>query len=84
MGVYVKVSPSGRISLPAAMRKRLGLDKGGNVLIEETEEGLMILTTAQAIARVQKWTRELIGDRPGFSVDDFIADKRREAAREDE
>lgn len=54
MGIHVKVSPSGRISLPAPMRKRLGLSKGGNVVIEETEDGLVIRTTAQAIAHVQK------------------------------
>lgn len=84
MTFHTKVSPSGRISLPASMRKRLGLGKGGNVVIEETENGILIRTTAQAVADVQAWARELIGDRPGFSVDDFIAEKRREAARENE
>lgn len=82
MSIHAKVSPSGRISLPAALRKRMGLDKGGKVVIEETEDGIVIRTTAQALARVQKWAREVIGDQPGFSVDDFIAEKRREAAKE--
>lgn len=84
MGIHTKVSPSGRLSLPASMRKRLGLAKGGDVVIEETDDGLVIRSKAQVIANVQAWTRKVLGDGPGNSVDDFIAEKRREAARENE
>lgn len=84
MGVHVKLSSNGRISLPAAMRKRLGLVDGANVVIQEMDDGLLIQSTEQAVDRVRRWTRDVLGDRPGTSVDDFLAEKRREAVREDE
>jgi AbrB family looped-hinge helix DNA binding protein len=48
--VQVTITPNGRMSLPAVIRKRLGLAGGGALLIEETEDGLILRTPAQAIA----------------------------------
>ena len=38
MSYQVKITPSGRLSLPAELRKRLGLSDGGTLLVEETED----------------------------------------------
>ena len=43
----VRVQEKGQVTLPAAVRKRLGLKKGDLVAIEETREGVLI--TPQAI-----------------------------------
>jgi AbrB family looped-hinge helix DNA binding protein len=38
----VKIGPNGALVIPAEMRRRLGLDEGDLVLIEETTDGLAI------------------------------------------
>ena len=80
--IQVNITPNGRMSLPAEVRKRLGLSGGGSVLIEETEDGVILRTVAQAVSHAQTISRQLIGGKSGASVDDFIAARRGEAARE--
>lgn len=76
MTIHVKVAANGRMVLPVATRRRLGLAKGGAVLIEETEDGLVLRTTEQAIARAQAFTQKLLEGRTDASVDDFLAERR--------
>jgi bifunctional DNA-binding transcriptional regulator/antitoxin component of YhaV-PrlF toxin-antitoxin module len=64
------------------MRKRYGLAEGGDVVIEDTGDGLVIRTLPQAIAHAQALTRKLLAGQPDASVDDFLAERRAEAARE--
>ena len=45
--------PNGRVVLPADVRKRLGLAEGGDLLMEETPDGLVLRTVAQAVAHAQ-------------------------------
>ncbi|WP_235981540.1 AbrB/MazE/SpoVT family DNA-binding domain-containing protein [Novosphingobium aerophilum] len=40
MTVQVTITPNGRMSLPADIRKRLGLAAGGALLVEETDDGV--------------------------------------------
>ena len=69
----------GRLSLPAAIRKRHGLAQGGEVLVEDTGDAIVLRTLDQAVARAQAMSRRLVAGRPGASVDDFLAERRREA-----
>lgn len=62
--------------LPAATRRRLGLTKGGALLVEETPDGVVLRTTEQAIARAQAFTQKLLEGRTDASVDDFLAERR--------
>lgn len=80
---HCQVSKSGRLSLPAPFRKALGLEQGGRVVVELDEEEIRILTQQQAVKRAQALSKRLLGNKPGTSVDDFIAERRREAAREE-
>lgn len=64
------------MSLPADIRKRLGLSGGGAVFIEETEDGIVLRTAAQAVARAQAIARQFAGSNPDASVDAFIASRR--------
>lgn len=82
MGIHVRVTPSGRVSIPADMRRALGLAKGGTVIFEQGEFGLTISTPEQRVEQAQAMVREIMKGKPRFTVDDFIAVKRAEAARE--
>lgn len=77
-----RVSESGRVSLPAEFRKAVGLEHGGNVVIELEGRGIRIRTVEEVVNQAQALTRQLIGGKPGSSVDDFIAERRREAEKE--
>ncbi len=80
--IYAKVSESGRISLPAELRKAVGLERGGDVIVELDGHDLRIRTVDEVIDRAQEMTRRLLSGKPEGSVDAFLAHRRREARRE--
>lgn len=82
MSAKAKITPAGRLSLPADIRKRHGLGKGGEVLIDDRGTEIVIRTISQAVARSQEISRKLLAGIEGASVDDFLADRRREAEAE--
>ena len=77
-----KVMPDGRLSLPAELRKKHGLAEGGEVILEDIGDAIVLRTLAQVVARAQAHSRELAAGQSGASVDDFLADRAREAEGE--
>ena len=79
--VRLKVGQDGRLLVPADLRDRTGIERGGSVIAEVRDGALVIepagawLDRAQAIAR--KYDRG-----QGSPVDELIAERRAEAARE--
>ena len=79
---YTKISPSGRLSLPAGFRKSLGIERGGDVVVELVEREIRIRTIDEVIAQAQALSRRLLSNKPEASVAAFLAERRREAERE--
>ena len=77
-----KVMPDGRMSLPAELRRRHGLGDGGEVIVEDVGDAIVLRTLNQVVARAQALSRKLVDDKPGASVDDFLADRARQAEAE--
>ena len=77
-----RVSGSGRLSLPAEFRKAVGLDRGGEVVIELDGAEIRIRTVDEVVARAQALTHALLRDKPAGTVAAFIAERRRDAERE--
>jgi AbrB family looped-hinge helix DNA binding protein len=77
-----KVMPDGRVSLPADLRKKYGLAHGGEVIVEDIGDGIVLRTLDQVVARAQALSRKLLAGKGGASVDDFLADRAREAEAE--
>jgi antitoxin PrlF len=77
----VRVTESGRISIPADMRRAMGLEKGGYVQLKLDDDGLHLETPHQFVKRIQKMARETGWAKTG-TVDEFIAERRKEAKRE--
>ena len=75
MGVEVRVMENGRMVLPAAIRKRLGLEKGGTVIVEVGDEEVTLRSVEQVLDKV-KAAFAKYADLPGTSVDDFLANRR--------
>jgi AbrB family looped-hinge helix DNA binding protein len=78
MTVQVNITPNGRMSLPASIRKRLGLEGGGAVLLEETEDGVVLRTVQQAVARAQAIAKKYAA-HPDASVDAFLGTRQTES-----
>lgn len=67
------------MSIPADIRKRLGLSGGGAVYLDEAEDGVVLRTAAQAVARAQALAKRYTGGNPDASVDAFLARRRDES-----
>jgi len=79
MTVQITIAANGRLSLPADIRKRLGLSGGGALVVEETPDGLILRTLAQSIAHAQALARQYTAGKPEASVDAFLAGRRAES-----
>ncbi len=77
----VRVTESGRISIPADMRRAMGLEKGGYVQLKLDDDGLHLETPHQFVKRIQKMASETGWAKAG-TVDEFIVERRKEAKRE--
>jgi AbrB family looped-hinge helix DNA binding protein len=80
--IFARVSASGRLSLPAKFRKAVGLERGGEVVIELDDREIRIRTIDEVVGRAQALTRRLLGGKADASLDAFLAERRREAERE--
>jgi AbrB family looped-hinge helix DNA binding protein len=79
-----KIAEGGRVVIPAAFRKELGLRPGDELIMRIEEGGIRLETYAQGLRRVQAMVAKYI-PRDGRSlVDELIAERRAEAAREDQ
>ncbi len=72
-----KVTPDGRLSLPAELRRKHGFAPGGYVFVEDTGDAIVLRTLDQVVARAQALSRHLVAGQSGASVDDFLANRRR-------
>lgn len=76
-----RVDPNGRVVIPAAYRRALGLQPGSEVIVLLDGSELRLVPIAQAIRRAQEIVRRHVP--PGRSLaDELIAERRAEAARE--
>jgi AbrB family looped-hinge helix DNA binding protein len=82
MNIRATISASGRLSLPADIRKRYGLASGGQVIVVDAGDCIVLKTVDQVINEAQARARTLLGAHSTASVDDFLADKRAQAERE--
>lgn len=83
MAVQVKIAANGRVCIPADVRARLGVKDGDTLTLDETEDGLVLRTTSQAVRYARSIFREMLKDHPNAGVDDFLAEKRREVKRQE-
>lgn len=81
MGIEIIVSPNGRIVIPADVRRQLGLEQGGTLMLDVDEFGLTLTTAKQRILKAQQLYKQLTLGKTE-SVDDFLNEKRKDAQRE--
>jgi AbrB family looped-hinge helix DNA binding protein len=82
--VAVRVEKSGRILIPAAIRRQLRLVEGESQVLLRVDDtgGIQVSTRQQALDRVRAELRKYIPEGSDI-VGEFLAEKRAESARED-
>ena len=79
-----RLEKSGRILIPAAVRRHLGLSEGSQVLVNVEESGALRVTSrSQALAKVRQEIRKYIPAGHDLAAE-LIRDRRAEVKRDDE
>ena len=81
--ISVKVEKSGRILIPAAVRREFDLKEGTEVILRVNETGIQMSTREQALARIRKELRRYIPEGACLS-EELIQERRAEAERENQ
>jgi AbrB family looped-hinge helix DNA binding protein len=79
----VNIGPGGRIVIPAEIRAALKVGEGDRLVLAVVGDELVVTPLWLSIERVQKWVRTFVPEGVSL-VDELIADRRAEAAKEDE
>jgi len=74
------IREGGRLVIPSAYRKALGLKPGDEVLLSLEDGEIRVVSTRQAVARAQTLVRRYIPKGRKLS-DELIKDRREEATR---
>jgi AbrB family transcriptional regulator (stage V sporulation protein T) len=82
MSYHAKLIKGGKIVIPAELRREFGLKEGDTLVFEREGSSLVIKTYEQVVREVQAEFKAMLGDRKISLVDELIADRRAEAARE--
>jgi len=75
----LRINENGRVVIPAAFRKALGIKAGDEVILRIEDDELRITTMKRRIERAQRLVRKYV--RPGVSLVDELIAERREAAK---
>ncbi len=75
-----RVNENGRVVIPSAFRKALGIEVGDEVVLRIEDDELRITTQQRRIQRAQRRARRYV--RGGSLVDELLAERRAAAKRE--
>ena len=77
----VKIVDGGKLVIPANFRRQLGIAVGDTVIVEVTDGELRVRSRKGALANARRMMRQLVPDGVSL-VDELIAERRAEAARD--
>ncbi len=84
LGGRLKVGPGGRVLIPADLRAALGVVEGDTLLATFENGELRLMSTATAVERAQAMVRSYLKPSGRSLVDELIAERRAENARDSE
>ncbi len=79
--IDIRIAENGRMVLPRSARKALGVTGAGVLVLSIDGDNVKLTSMRQSIKRAQDLYRQHATN--DLTVDDFIAERRAEAARED-
>lgn len=78
--ISAKITQGGRLVIPASVRKALRIEDGDMVVLEVKGQALEVVAMRDRLREVQQACSAVLAG--GGVVDEFLAERRREAARE--
>ena len=82
MSYQAKVIKGGKVVIPAELRRELGFKDGDTLVVERVGNSAVFKTYEQVVREVQAEFKAMIGDSGRSMVDELIAERRAEVARE--
>jgi AbrB family looped-hinge helix DNA binding protein len=82
MEYTVKIEPNGVLTIPEEYRQILGIAAGDEVTLHLEGNKLVILSSLDPVKFAQAMVRRYTAPRTQSMVDELIAERRQEAARE--
>ncbi len=81
MGFEVKVAANGRLVIPLELRKQLGIEHGGTLFVETSDDALLLRSRLQNLRRAQRLSREMLAGTTGEaeSAVDWLLNERQRA-----
>ena len=77
-----RITDGGRLTLPADLRRRLGLQVGSNVVLRLRGKQIVLTNALDALHNAQKLIRDNIHTPRRSMAVELLADRRKEAAGE--
>lgn len=82
MAVVTKVSELGKMNIPVQIRRQTGLERGGPVLMTVVAGEIRLRPVRSVLTSLQSDADSVFAGS-GETVDDFLAERRAEAARDE-
>jgi AbrB family looped-hinge helix DNA binding protein len=82
MSYQAKMIKGGKVVIPAALRRELGFKDGDTLVVERVGNSAVFKTYEQVVREVQAEFKAMLGDSGRSMVDELIAERRADAARE--
>ena len=78
------MSENGRVLIPAALREQLGFKPNSRIFVEVTDGSLVLTSASNRYAKMRDYFDKMMPPTPEReTVDEFIAERRLEAKREE-
>jgi AbrB family looped-hinge helix DNA binding protein len=81
MASVARVSEGGKMNIPAQIRREVGLEHGGPVMVSVVDGEIRMRVLRRVLAELQAEAREVFAGS-GETVDGFLLERRDEARRE--
>jgi AbrB family looped-hinge helix DNA binding protein len=81
MGSVARVSEGGKMNIPASIRREVGLEHGGPVMVSVVGGEIRMRVLRQVLTDLQDEARDVFAGS-GESVDGFLRERRAEARRD--
>jgi AbrB family looped-hinge helix DNA binding protein len=79
MGSIARVSEGGKMNIPAAIRREVGLEHGGPVMVSVVDGEIRMRVLRQVLADLQAEARDVFAGS-GETVDGFLQERREDDA----
>ena len=83
MGLVARVSEGGKRNIPAQIRREVGLEHGGPVMVSVVNGEIRMRVMRQVLEELQDEARDVFAGS-GETVDRFLRERRDEALRDDD